>query len=197
MSWTEQNTSKRPRILVFAGPNGSGKSTITKNLPITGIYVNADDIKRDAGCSDIEAAQEAERIRHALLARRRDFTFETVLSTGRNLELLAQAKAVGYQICAVYVLTNDSAVNVERVKARALAGGHDVPVDKITSRYERSLNQVARLVRIADFTRIIDNTGAEPALICEVNNESVRIWETENWRKKDLLALLSEVKAQE
>lgn len=194
MSLTEHSAVKRPRILVFAGPNGSGKSTITRGLPIVGIYVNADDIKRDAGCDDLEAAKEAEQIRNTLLAGKRDFTFETVLSTTRNLDLLERAKSSGYQICAVYVLTNDSGVNVERVKERALAGGHDVPVDKIISRYERSLGNIARLVRIADFTRIIDNTGDAPALICEVKGESVRIWETEYWSKKRILSLLSEVK---
>ena len=38
--------SKTPQLLVFAGPNGSGKSTVTKGLPIVGLYVNADEIKR-------------------------------------------------------------------------------------------------------------------------------------------------------
>ena len=52
--------SKTPQLLVFAGPNGSGKSTVTKGLPIVGLYVNADEIKRQSGCTDLEAAQEAE-----------------------------------------------------------------------------------------------------------------------------------------
>ena len=59
--------SSRPRILVFAGPNGSGKSTITKGVPICGIYVNADEIKRVSRCTDLEAAQEADEIRRMLL----------------------------------------------------------------------------------------------------------------------------------
>ena len=33
------NMSK-PIVLVFAGPNGSGKSTITKLMPLTGVYIN-------------------------------------------------------------------------------------------------------------------------------------------------------------
>ncbi len=57
----------RPRILVFAGPNGSGKSTITRGIPICGVYINADDIKRISNCSDLEAAQEAEQLRELLL----------------------------------------------------------------------------------------------------------------------------------
>lgn len=184
------HNSSRPRILVFAGPNGSGKSTITKGIPICGIYVNADDIKRQSQCTDLEAAQEAEQIRRMLLNGHKDFTFETVLSTDRNLELLRQAKEQGYEIHAVFVLTNDPRINVMRVKSRVKAGGHDVPEEKIISRYEKSLRNVSQLVRIADHTRILDNSGDEPHLICEVLNQQVTIWETAQWSKKAVLRLL-------
>ena len=106
--FSEEKQDDRPSILVIAGPNGSGKSTVTKGLPVIGLYVNADEIKKAAKCSDLEAAQEAEMIRRALLKARQDFTFETVLSTERNLFLLEEAKKNGYQICAVFVLTKDS-----------------------------------------------------------------------------------------
>ena len=180
----------RPRILVIAGPNGSGKSTITKGIPICGTYVNADEIKRVSQCTDLEAAQEAEQIRQILLRSHKDFTFETVLSTDRNLELLRQAKEQGYEIQAVFVLTGDPCINVSRVKARVKAGGHDVPEEKIINRYERSLRNISRLVRIADHTRVIDNSCSEPHLICEVINQHVTIWETEQWSKSAILKLL-------
>ena len=195
---SEKPVENRPRLLVFAGPNGSGKSTVTRGLPIVGIYVNADDIKRISGCTDLEAAQEAEKIRGILLEGKQDFTFETVLSTDRNLELLRQAKDAGYEIQAVFVLTCSSDINVRRVQERVRNGGHDVPEDKIRSRYNRSLKNLAKLVRIADRTRVIDNSGTEPSLICEVVGTSVRIWETEVWPKKAILSLLYEApKAEE
>ena len=183
--------SSRARILVFAGPNGSGKSTITKGLPICGTYVNADEIKRVTHCTDLVAAQEAEQIRQMLLKAHIDFTFETVLSTDRNLELLRDAKAQGYEIHAVFVLTNDPEINVRRVQSRVKAGGHDVPVEKIISRYERSLRNLSQLVRIADHTRIIDNSGEKPHLICEVVNMNLTIWESENWSKEAVLRLVA------
>ena len=190
--WNMSSTDPaRPRLLVFAGPKGSGKSTVTKGIPIIGLYVNADEIKRQSDCSDLEAAQEAELIRNTLLESRADFTFETVLSTGRNLDLLLRAKEAGYHITAVFVLTNDPEINVARVRARVAAGGHDVPEDKIRSRYEGSLRNLSQLVRIADLTRIIDNSGDRPALICEVQDKKVTIWETELWKKQDILALLA------
>lgn len=180
-----------PKILMFAGPNGSGKSTVTKGSPIVGLYVNADAIKLERGCSDLEAAQIAEAIRERLLKAKMDFTFETVLSTERNLDLLRRAKDIGYTICAVFVLTCDSSINVERVSARAKAGGHDVPKNKIVSRYDRSLANVAALARIADMLRIVDNSHKEPKLICEVNHGMAEVWASEDWTKERILQLLS------
>ena len=54
--FSEEKQGNRPSILVIAGPNGSGKSTVTKGLPVIGLYVNADEIKKAAKCSDLEAA---------------------------------------------------------------------------------------------------------------------------------------------
>ena len=188
MSLTEPE--KKPRLLVIAGPNGSGKSTVTKGLPLIGLYVNADEIKRVSGCTDLEAAQEAEQLRELLLARRADFAFETVLSTDRNLSLLRRAKEAGYEICVVFVLTSDVEINARRVQERAAAGGHDVPEDKIKSRYGKSIRNLSPLVRIADKTRVLDNSGAEPRLISEVEGNAVRIWDNDVWTKNAILRLL-------
>ena len=190
MSLTDKN-GRPPRILVFAGPNGSGKSTVTQHLPIVGSYVNADEIKAMTGCTDLEAAQRAEATRELLLAKRKDFTFETVLSTPRNLELLRRAKEAGYQIEAVFVLTSDSSINVERVRSRVADGGHPVPEEKIISRYERSLKNLLQLTQYADRTRVIDNTGESPELIFEVEGKKLRIYEGRYWTKKRILSLLS------
>lgn len=179
------------RLLVFAGPNGSGKSTMTKRVPIVGLYVNADEIKRISGCSDLEAAREAEQIQELLLSQRRDFTFETVLSTARNLELIRRAKKARYEICVVFVLTCDCEINVRRVRERVLAGGHDVSEEKIRSRYVKSMKNLSPLVRIADMTRIIDNSRDDSLLICEVERQTVRIWNNDVWSKTDILNLLA------
>ena len=148
----------KPKVLVFAGPNGSGKSTVSKGHPVNGVYVNADEIKKHRGCSDLEAAQEAELIRESLLVSLKSFTFETVLSTERNLILLEKAKDAGYVIESIFVLTADVELNVKRIKVRVLKGGHDVPEDKIRSRYSKSLQMLNKLVAISDTCIVVDNT---------------------------------------
>ena len=88
--------SKKPEIIVFAGPNGSGKSTITRMAKVIDPYINADDIKGTNHCTDLEAAQLAESLRENAIKEGKSFTFETVLSTERNLNLLKKAKEQGY-----------------------------------------------------------------------------------------------------
>ena len=83
---------KEPEIVIFAGPNGSGKSTFTQLLKPPMDYINADEIKKYLKCSDLEAAQLAEKQREAHLGQMKEFCFETVLSTERNLNLLKKAK---------------------------------------------------------------------------------------------------------
>lgn len=91
--------------MVFEVPNGSGKTTITHMTKTVDVYINADDIKKASLINDLYAAIKAEKLRELMLEQKEDFTFETVLSTERNLKLLKKAKDNGYFIRCVYVLT--------------------------------------------------------------------------------------------
>ncbi len=91
-------------------------------------------------CSDLEAAIKAEELRESMVDKCHDFTFETVLSTDRNLKLLKKAKEKGYFLRCIYVLTSNPEINKTRVNIRESLGGHSVPEEKIESRYYKSLN---------------------------------------------------------
>ena len=159
------NTSMLPEVMAIAGPNGSGKTTVTSLTRIRGRYINADDIKRATHCSDLEAAVRAEALREECLANREDFTFETVLSTPRNLLLLQRAREQGYFIRCIYVLTADENINVARVRVREMSGGHGVPEGKIRKRYRKALALVPELVEACDIIHIYDNSGDMPVRI--------------------------------
>ena len=176
---------KLPEIIVFAGPNGSGKSTITRLAKIIEPYINADDIKRTNHCTDLEAAQMAEAMREKYVKEHKSFTFETVLSTDRNLKLLKKAKAEGYFIRCIYVLTCDSNINVVRVKSRESQGGHGVPEDKIISRYEKALVLIPELVKVCDVMHIYDNSDV-PFRIFKKRKTELFFWENEYWSEKNI-----------
>ena len=178
-----------PEILVFAGPNGSGKSTVAQAWEQVGLYINADDIKVKRACSDLEAAQEAERLREVCLSERRSFTFETVLSTERNLDLISRAKAAGFRIESVFVLTADPELNVFRVKSRELSGGHGVPPEKIRSRYTKALANITNLLALSDVFRLVDNT-AQPEILFTKDGTGRQLHPNRYWTEEALERLL-------
>lgn len=172
--------NKKPEIRVFAGPNGSGKSTITSLAALVGDYINADNIKSALNCSDIEAATLAERQREEHLVTLQNFTFETVLSTDRNLNLLKRAKEKGYFIKCFYILTANPTINIGRIASRVLDGGHDVPIDKVKSRYYKALNLLPELINICDILHLYDNS-TELSRIFKKRKNEFYYWENEFW----------------
>ena len=177
---SESNHIRLPEVMVFAGPNGSGKSTITRMATIVGEYINADDIKKTTLCSDLEAAVKAEELREKMIVEKKDFTFETVLSTDRNLNLLKKAKENGYFIRGIYVLTIDPGVNVARVNAREALGGHGVPEDKIRSRYVKAMALIPELVEVCDILHVYGNTN-EPFRIFKKRKDIYYHWSNKYW----------------
>ena len=174
-----------PEVIFFAGPNGSGKSTITKMAKTVGVYINADDIKRASLCSDLEAAIKAEELREKALDEKADFTFETVLSTDRNLKLLKKAKENGYFIRGIYVLTASPDINIARIKVREASGGHGVPEEKVRSRYEKALALIPELLEVCDILHIYDNT--ERAFrIFKKRKDVYYKWENEFWSSEKI-----------
>jgi predicted ABC-type ATPase len=181
--------NRKPEIIVFAGPNGSGKSTITQLFQIDMDYINADDIKKSTLCTDLEAAQKAEQLREQHLSQLKDFCFETVLSTDRNLNLLKKAKEKGYFIKCVYILTALPEVNVMRVRARVIQGGHGVPEDKIRSRYDKSLELIKEVIPVCDICHIYDNSDDVPFRIYKKRKSEYYFDENEFWSFDDIVLL--------
>ncbi|MFA6062734.1 MAG: zeta toxin family protein [Gallionella sp.] len=116
------------------------------------------------------ASVAADFIRHKLLESRTSFTFETVMSSPDKVRFLAKAKAKGFRIYLYFVATEDPQINISRVRHRVKMGGHDVPEDKIISRYQRSLTLLMDAVRLSDRAYIFDNTSHEQIWLAEVTD---------------------------
>ena len=156
-------------------------------------YINADEIKKNMKCSDLEAAQLAEKQREEHLEQMNEFCFETVLSTERNLILLRKAKEKGYFIRCYYILTADPMINVWRVRSRVESGGHDVPEDKIIKRYDRALELIKDLIKICDICHIYDNSGNTPFRIFKKKKEDYYFDECTDWYFEDIRILTAVV----
>ena len=135
------------------------------------------------------AAQLAEKQREDHIEQMKEFCFETVLSTERNLKLLEKAKGAGYFIRCYYILTSDPTINVWRVRSRVESGGHDVPEEKIIARYDRALSLIKDLVKVCDVCHIYDNSGTKPFRIFKKRKDEVFYDECSDWSFEDIRLL--------
>ena len=101
----------------------------------------------------------ADFLRKKLLSEKKKFSFETVFSHPSKLDIMKQAAAAGYKVYLYFVSTEDPEINKFRVKkVRVIEGGHDVPEDKIISRYYRSLDLLFEASQIAYQAYFFDNS---------------------------------------
>ncbi len=162
-------SSLKPVLIVVAGPNGSGKTTVTRRLRddhwSVGVeYINPDEIARDrfgdwnSPAAISSAVRWANDRREELLSTRSGIAFETVLSAPDKLEFIERARSAGYFVRAFFVGTRDPVINAARVARRVMEGGHTVPLEKILSRYVRSLVNLQVLSVLAHRTYVFDNS---------------------------------------
>lgn len=161
------------RLDLVVGPNGAGKSTFVEFVLADarpGVpFVNADVIAGERWPEDplshaYEAAQAAATARDALLARGESFIAETVASHESKIDLVRRAREAGYFVHLVVVAVPEQ-YSVERVMTRVAAGGHDVPDEKIRSRWRRLWANVVAMIELADSAEVFDNTGPGPVTI--------------------------------
>jgi len=166
---------QRPVVVALAGPNGAGKTTFYyAHLQQAGLrFVNADLVARELNIDSYKAAALATSIREELIRQRESFVFETVFSdpVGDKLSFLTDAAAQGYTVVLCFVGTSGPDISEERVAMRVSQGGHDVPSEKLTSRYPRILGNLREALRRLSHVWVFDNddlrTPFRLVAICE------------------------------
>lgn len=177
----------RPVLIVIAGPNGAGKTTVTERIRrdhwSDGVtYLNPDEVAQNkfGDWNNPENSQKAadwvEAERERLLAAEESLAFETVLSMPDKLEFISRARKAGFFVRSFFVSTKDPTINAARVARRVMEGGHTVPIDKIVSRYARSMAHAVRLISMCDRTYVYDNSvdDQEARLVVRFQDGQVR-----------------------
>lgn len=177
----------KPALLIVAGPNGSGKTTVTVRLReehwSEGVeYINPDDVARDrfGDWNDPKAVLQAVRWtaarREELLTQRQGLAFETVFSSEEKVEFLSRARDADYFVRLFFIGTSDPRINASRVAGRVMQGGHTVPIEKIVSRYARSMTNLTRAIPLSDRAYIYDNSidGLAARLCARTSEGAVR-----------------------
>ncbi len=177
----------KPALLVIAGPNGAGKTTVTARLREDRWsndveYLNPDEIAQqrfgdwNAPEAVLSAARWAAARREELLGAGRGIAFETVLSAPDKIDFIGRAKAQGYFVRVFFIGTSDPRINAARVAGRVMNGGHTVPIEKIVSRYTRSMANASVLMQIADRVYLFDNSvdGVDAVLCARTEDGNLR-----------------------
>jgi predicted ABC-type ATPase len=165
---------RKPVVYVIGDPNGAGKTTFAREfLPSARVveFLNADLLA--AGLSPLQPGAMAVRSARLLLgrwrelvARRRDFAFESTLSGRTYAGMLRAARAAGYEVRLCYLWLPDVGWSLRRVRQRVRKGGHDVPEVDLRRRFFPSLrNFLSLYLPLADETVLFNAAGRPPRLI--------------------------------
>lgn len=167
---SRRSRSDERTLVVVAGPNGAGKSTfVDRFLRPTGILVvNADEIAKGLSPDPpeavaYEAARAADAWRRDLSERGVSFCMETVFSdpVGAKLEFLKECQSNGYAVLLVFIGLESADLSLGRVMQRVQSGGHDVPDEKIGTRFPRTLDNLRQAVSFVDEALLFDNSSSE------------------------------------
>ena len=159
----------KPELIIIAGPNGSGKTSITQKFlhhewAEGTTYINPDQIAKDmfGNWNDKEAVLKAANysldLREKCLAEKRSFVFETVFSAQDKIDFVIRAKQAEFFIRIFFISTSNPAINASRIAKRVMEGGHDVPITKIISRYNKSIQNCKTVSSIVDRLYVYDNS---------------------------------------
>jgi predicted ABC-type ATPase len=200
-------------INVLAGTNGAGKSSVAGESIRArgGEYFNPDEATRrileaEPAIGLEEANSRAwllgRRLLENAITRRLEFAFETTLGGNTIPALLRRAHEAGLDVRMWYVGLDGPERHVSRVKARVARGGHDIPEEKIRERYDRSRDNLIRLLPILTELWLYDNTREsdlsrstpEPLLILHAVDgvilEACEAGDVSGWAKPIFVAAL-------
>lgn len=186
---------------MLAGPNGAGKSTFYNMLVEqgfrTGVFVNPDVIasrlqlqgKISEHLIDVHAGRETLRLVADVIKNRIDFTRESTLSGQEILRSINNAKAADFETNLVYVGLENVNLSIQRVATRVESGGHDISLDAVRRRYEKSIRNLVKACNIADNVIFFDNSssnGYRPLAQIISGRISWLSFERPSWLKKAL-----------
>jgi predicted ABC-type ATPase len=171
-----------PTLTVIAGANGSGKSTLTKQLDRPILLIDPDAIAKelnpiDPASAAIAAGRQALALSQQYIQSESSFVVETTFAGNTYIKLMREVKSRGWLVVLMYIGLDNPNMNVLRVADRVELGGHDVPIDDILRRYDRSLANLGKAAKIVDKLILYDNsTSAGHQILATIERNKTVIY---------------------
>ncbi len=182
-----------PNLYIISGCNGAGKTTasftILPEILNCREFVNADEIARGLSPFEPESVGiEAGRIMLArideLIHQKKDFAFETTLSTRSFVNTVKKAQEGGYYVTLLFLWLDSVEQAIDRVKSRVADGGHNIPEETIKRRYTKGIENLFELYTpVCNSWIIIDNSQSPYEVIADLSdNNGVVIHNETKWK---------------
>lgn len=163
------SNNKKPVLIVIAGPNGSGKTSVTSKILNhewieNCVYINPDIVAQerfgDWNSKDaiLQSVKYCEKWREQCLNDKQSLIFETVLSAQDKVDFILRALNSGFFVRIFFVCTETPIINASRIARRVMEGGHDVPISKVISRYQKSILNCKHIADKVDRLYLYDNS---------------------------------------
>jgi predicted ABC-type ATPase len=105
------------------------------------------------------------------------------MSCNSEIVLMRQARAIGYKVNLAFVGLERFEMSVARVSMRVAEGGHDVPVEDATRRFDRVLADLPIALATSERAIVLDNSGRIPRLlmVAEAGKSTRMVGEPPGW----------------
>jgi len=181
-----------PKLYIISGCNGSGKTTASYTLLPDLLncreFVNSDEFAKsfspfDPGAASVTASRYMLMKINYLLDRKADFAVETTLATRSLLQIVLQAKRLGYETTVLYFWLNSPELAIERVRDRVASGGHNIPDAVVRRRYVMGLQYLFDYY-IPEMDRWIlaDNSKPPFSVVAEGSKDVIYIKDIEKYQ---------------
>lgn len=165
--------------IFYCGTNGAGKSTLRSlNQDVVQIVIDSDHIAMQINptnprLADLEAGRKAIELFKFAIKNQISFSMESTLSGKSILQRMKTAKENGFKVRLNYVGVDSVNINIARVRARVLSGGHFIDEQTIKNRYTISREHLNSAISLCDEVFIFDNSGKSPKAMLHIENQQI------------------------
>ena len=146
---------------IVGGVNGVGKSSFTgvlkEQTTALGVIIDIDKITAELGGNIFAGGKAALKKIRECIDKNISFTQETPLSGYKTEATAKEVKHLGYYVRMFYVGLDTVDESLQRIENRVKRGGHNIPQDDVTRRFNERWDAVSKVLPYCDEAEFYDN----------------------------------------